>query len=543
MAQDNLPPLKPRVENVNTTRLLDAIRLGCHTMSEVFSPADRVPYFGSLVWPRAELGFSANHSESHVPGRHLNALVSASQVAGVAVDDDVIERQAAAAFFSYGGKVALPLNRETIDSHEPSRFLPHNLREGLHALYALVRHRNDARARELAERCIADVNTLWSPEIGWDTKRLTAIGVNTVEWAGPFITGIARALGPLVKYARLTGSAPAMALAERIAQKLTAEYFIPDGGYDTARFGFHTHSTTCVLSSLALMAETKDDAGLFARVKAFFDNGLSQLSNGIGWSIESTHPRAAADRGECNNTGDILETSLALARRGGGDAPRYLSLAERILRGHLLPSQLRDVSFVPRSPQDGEHALTVAERHLGAFGFPAPYGHAPRGVREISFNMDIVGGAVDSLCAALAQAVETRGTETRVHFLFDCDTPDVTVTSPYPGGTLMVRAKRPATVFVRVPEGTDLNATRISGPRPAAAPDAAGDYLLIGDLAEGQEASVRFAFRTEERPLRFRDRQIRTRWSGESVGAMENFGAPLAFFEPFDEPVVQPAVR
>ena len=34
----------------------------------------------------------------------------------------------------------------------------------------------------------------------------------------------------------------------------------------------------------------------------------------------------------------------------------------------------------------------VAERHLGAFGFPAPYGHKPVGAQWIGFNMDIVGG-------------------------------------------------------------------------------------------------------------------------------------------------------
>ena len=37
---------------------------------------------------------------------------------------------------------------------------------------------------------------------------------------------------------------------------------------------------------------------------------------------------------------------------------------------------------------------------LGAFGFPAPYGHRFRGATRISFNMDIVGGATASLCEA-----------------------------------------------------------------------------------------------------------------------------------------------
>jgi hypothetical protein len=68
--------------------------------------------------------------------------------------------------------------------------------------------------------------------------------------------------------------------------------FLEDGSYDLDRMGSHTHSVTCVMSSLAQLAVLTADAGLLNRVKLFFDNGLKDISDAIGWSIESAYPDA-----------------------------------------------------------------------------------------------------------------------------------------------------------------------------------------------------------------------------------------------------------
>ena len=68
------------------------------------------PFFSSQVWPEAELKFSPMHSESHVPGRHLNALLNAEDAVGVYFDEGCVERHARAAFLSYSGELPLPLN-------------------------------------------------------------------------------------------------------------------------------------------------------------------------------------------------------------------------------------------------------------------------------------------------------------------------------------------------------------------------------------------------------------------------------------------------
>ena len=514
--------------NVNTTDLGGAIKLGCRTMCSVFNADDDdIPFFSSQVWPEAQLRFSHMHSESHVPGRHLNALLSAEDAVGVYVDEGCIERHARAAFLSYCGDLPLPLNRDRIGGRL-WHFSPHNIREGFHALYALARFRHSARARELAESSISAIREHWHPRSGWDKALLEG----SVKFhPSTFIVGLARAIGPLVKLHRHTDCAGALELAIDLAHKATDEFFLPDGGYDRETFGAHTHSTTCVLSSLAQLAELTRDAPLMERVRAFYDNGLNDIRDPLGWVIESSNDQADPDFGEVNNTGDIVETALLL---GGWGHSRYFGDAERILRCHLLPSQLRDTSFIrePANPraEDGKH--DVANRHLGAFGFPAPYGHKPLDAARISFNMDIVGGAVASLCEVYRQAVVSKQTGHWVHLLFDHETDAVAVESPYTHPHLRVRAKKPGPLFVRIPTWAAPESVSLTG--VDVEPCWHNGYLVLSRPAINRWITIRFALAEREIVFNHRTRDIKVRLRGDSVAAMSNFGAELTFFPSLD---------
>lgn len=440
-----------RVAHLNTTDITEAIRLGSRTMQSVFdADGDCVPFFGSTLRPQAALSFSAHHSESHVPGRHLNALLNPEDAAGVELDEEAVDYHRRAALLCYSGPTALPLKRQH-PGGPPVNFCPHNLRKGFHALHALSRFRDDRQAAELFERSIAAVESLWSPEAGWDLERLRGLGLQYQECQG-FLHDEARLLGPLVKSCRATGSPAALRLALAMAEKALAEFLLPDGEYHPDRFiTRHVHSITCTLSSLAQLAELLGNAGMMRREKAFYDRCLWAMRDPLGWSPEATG-QEDSDRGESNNTGDILETALILGRWGH---PEYYHDAERILRWHLLPSQLRDVSFVvqPDDPEGVDGRRRVGDRHLGTFGFPAPYSHqsAGRGHGTLSFNMDIVGGTVGSLCEAYRRAARRDEAGTRVNLLFDHQTPFVRVRSSYPSGVLSVEALAPGPLCVRLP--------------------------------------------------------------------------------------------
>ena len=518
-----------KLSDVNTTDIVDAIRLGCRAMSNAFDADDSdVPFFDVVVRPEAKMDFSPYVSEAHVPGRHLNALLNAEDAAGIAIDEDAVEKHTRAAFLSYGGPVALPLNR-TERGGPLVNFIPHNVREGFHALYALVKYRSSERARDLAEASIAAIFDLWDPEHEWDEERLKREhGVETRpnEY---FIQGLGRAIGPLVKYFRATGYGPALELAIVLAEKATAQCFGKDGSYDRETFGPHTHSTTCVMSGLAQLADLTSDSVLMSRVKDFYDNGLWEIRDQVGWVIESASPDADPDKGEVNNSGDILETALVLGRWGYADC---YGDAERILRSHILPSQLRDISFIEEPPNeegmDGKR--DVAGRLGGAFGFPAPYGHEPIDAPRIKFNMDIVGGAVGSLCEALRDATRRGEAGHWVNLLFDHETRDIAVKSPYTHSALRVRVKVPAPLYVRIPEWVEQDALKVEG--VAGPVRLTNGYAFIAEPPVNRWLTFEFPLAGRTVELKHRTRNIRVRMRGDTVAAMDDFGADLTFFDP-----------
>ncbi|MBT5873004.1 MAG: hypothetical protein HOH43_06260 [Candidatus Latescibacteria bacterium] len=517
----------PKLENVNTTDVPSAIALGCRTMSSVFNTDDgNVPFFSSTVLPEAELRFSPAHSEAHVPGRHLNALLNAEDCTGIVLDEDVIEKHAKAAFLAYRGPVALPLNRQYI--HGPvCNFIPHNIREGFHALYALVAHRQMPAAARLAERSIEDIFKYWDAERGWNRSILEDDHGLTVS-DSTFIIGLARSIGPLVKYYRATQFDPALELALILKEKAVGAFFREDGAYDREIFGTHTHSTTCVMSSLAQLADVTDDMALLGTVRAFYDNGLWEIRDELGWVIEASGEDASPDRGEVNNTGDIVETALILAKHGFTD---YYQDVERIVRCHILPSQLRDISFISDSPNpDGEDGKrNVADRHLGAFGFPAPYGHVPIENDHISFNMDIVGGAIGSLCEVHRNMVTSGNSGHRVNLLFDHETPQVSVSSPYTHDCLSIRVKDPGALWVRIPQWIDSKDVVLSGHSGRSV--FSNGYLMLPDPPLNRPIDFGFPLAEDKLILRHRTRDINVEMAGDSVTGMSNFGAKLTFFD------------
>lgn len=518
-----------QLQNVNTTDVLDAIRLGCRTMQSVFNADDNdIPFFRSRLYPEAYLAFSANVTESHVPGRHLNALLSAEDAAGIDIDEEAVRKHANAAFFSFGGPLPFPLNRKEITA-PLSVWEIHNLREGAHALYALVRFLNCERAMELAVRMIDVVFEYWTPAGRWDCDRIqreTGLEVSSY----PFITGEGRAIGPLVKLFRATGHAPALDLATAMAEKALDEFFLADGRYDAEAHNGHTHSTTCVMSSLAQLAELTSDGRMMERVRQFYDKGLWGIRDGLGWVIENAFaPDHLANHGESNNTGDIVETALILGRWGYAE---YLADAEAIVRGHLLPSQLRDNSFIedPPNPDGEDGKRNVADRHLGAFGFPAPYGHRAVGAEMISFNMDIVGGAVGSLCDVWRDAIVRDEAGHRVNLLFDRESDAIDVNSPYTHEKLRVTVKEAAPLWVRIPAWVDRDGLTVTGSERWRF---AGDFLFVPRPTVGGPINIAFDLPERRITLHHRTREIRVRLRGDEVTAMDNYGADLTYFPQF----------
>jgi len=492
------------LDDVNSTDLLGAIRLGCRAMGSVFDGDDPqgVAFFDAVALPVPRLSFSDVHSEAHVPGRHLNGLLAAEGLARVTIEEDVVRHHRAALLFSYSGDVPLPMNRARRDG-PLEHFCQHNVREGLHGLAALVRWRADDEALWMATRCVAFITDHWRPPDEWAT-RISPPDCQSLT----LIQGLGRAIGPLVKLWQTTGHEPAIELARRVADAVL-DAFPADGSFRSDVLGSHVHSITSTLSSLAQLGDAQQDADLLARVAAFYDNGLWRVRDQLGWVIESTDPGANPDKGEGNSSGDVVETAMILGRHGH---PTADDDAERIVRAHLLPSQLRDISFIGPSAATDDGTWNVAERLIGAWGFPAPYGHDPVGLDQIKFNLDIVGGVVASLAEVAAASVTITPGGLDVRYLFDLERNGVLIRTPYSG---------PDRLDVVAPDDLPI---RVRWPGWSATPG----WRPLGRGA----VQVPLSPPESDVLLEHRTRSIAARLRGNQVTAMDGAGAALRFFPP-----------
>ena len=189
-----------------------------------------------------------------------------------------------------------------------------------------------------------------------------------------------------------------------------------------------------------------------------------------------------------------------------------------------MPSQLRDTGFIPEpantSNEDG--LRNVRDRHLGAFGFPAPYGHRPVGLERVSFNMDIVGGVVGTLCEVVREGVKADADGGRVNLLLDQDTPDARVTSVEPAGQVSVTTRRSAPLWIRLPLWVDRESLKVGG---ADDHRVLGDYLFVAYPSPGKPISLEYpAPVPKSRSLTARATSGRslkeTRWSPWTISAL-----------------------
>ncbi len=458
-------------------------------------------------------------------GRHLDALLAAEHAFDLPALDSVIAAHTKAAFFSLS---AGPLPGNHRDPGGPLVEVDeHSIREALHGLHALVRYRNSDRAHSAAEALIRDVQRLWGRNEDWDEQAIEhAYGLPMVV-RPTFVEGVGRAIGPLVKFHEATRSPEALALAQQLADHATTHVFLDDGEYDAERFGAHCHSTTCTLSGLARLADLTGDQHLLNRTRQFYDHGLPTIRDEVGWVRERDHQESAGfhpEQGEMNNVGDIIETAVILGRHFGDS---YYQDAERYLRCQLLPSQVRDLSFM-EEVAGGDERRDLQTRLLGVFGFSAVYGHLPKGKSEAAPSLDIVGGATASLCAAQLAIAPTINGTTHINMLFDYESDAIRIESPYTGPALRITPTTAGDIHVRIPTWADTDAMTVDS-QPAR-PLVRNSRLVLSDPHIGQSIEISFPLPDMPVQIHHEEHVLDAELRGDSMRAMDDLGAGLAYF-------------
>ena len=94
---------------------------------------------------------------------------------------------------------------------------------------------------------------------------------------------------------------------------------------------------------------------------------------------------------------------------------------------------------------------------------------------------------------------------------------------------LRVTLKKPGPLWIRIPSWADRGEIQVEDGRFI------GSHLFIADRRIGDPIVLGYQLPTREIVLRHRTREIRVRLKGDSVVAMDNFGADLTFFDPISE--------
>ena len=530
----------PKYVKVNDTDILLAIRTGMNPMKQWYDKKHHdLPYFWNYI-NGPEYGNSHHRSYScvHSTGRWLDALVNAQEITGDNVSEEIYKKLEywAYAVFDNETRMMSNLNPDTFQWEKVCDL--HNLREAMYAFAALIRKNPENRkAKQAAEHLIDMVNRYTDFETGnWKNELyeqecggVTECGASNDYEVYRFSSTLGRYIGGLVRLYYVYPLEKALNQAIRLTDTAFRTVLLEDGAFDTDRFASHLHSTSSMISGIAMLGDLTGDMKILERVKAFMENGFYDTALEFGWCLENVN-RPDDMVGEINNTGDYVEACLCLGRAGYTE---FFDRADRMIRCHLLPSQLLDISFISNEENEDDSKRLMAERMQGAFGFPCPYGHEYAPGSLISFNWDIVGGGVSSLCWAYRNIVSEKNNILSVNLLFDYEDSRIAFESPYQhDGRMKLKLKNQKTVRILFPAGTKWS-------------------ILFGILEEKniaflrkdnwvylygiEELEIPVEFESEKRDYLFRQNKLQVCFCGNRITAMGSEGKRLCFFRDSEE--------
>ena len=427
-------------------------------------------------------------------------------------------------------------------THLMAKFMPeagqelvhaHDSRETVLALTALIRYRDDDRARQYARKFLERLLGLTRPDGTFNAEEIakhprltglwTRFSEQTKDPPGKNTACVTRgrAIDALCKYYRVTQEDQALELAGRFVRLVRRTSFMPDGKINPNELG-HTHSITATVHGLIDFGLLTGDREVFEHGRRIFDVGLPAVSSSFGWSRENAWgddgpPRPW--RGELNNTGDMIQAALWLARSG---LPQYFEDAERRIRSHIVPSQCT---------HDTEDQ---------GWGVPAPSDReGGSGTKSV---VDITAGVVQALCATTETLVTKDDKGQSVNLAFSNWKGPVRVRSGLPEEwRLEITPDEQGNVRVRIPSWADRSKLRVNveGQQRRAAVENA--WLVLEDIPAG--ATVAVAVPLAERETteviknlhNGKERTYRIVWRGDQVVAMSPKGTVVPMYPSVEE--------
>lgn len=506
-----------------------------HMLNTLDERQDYLPFFHyELIQQPTRLQHGPFDSPQ-VVGRYLDALGCCSSIIDLPDVPDVYDALARQLYDSLERHPSgLPWNTPT--PWQPNMAVMHNCREVALGLLALMNWRNDPAAEPALRRlCHSMLETIGEGSRfpgeclghdGWTT------GFNGILGSPPATSG--RLIRALVQYYRQSGDEVALELARRFAADNLDTAFAMDGSLKPES-GTHLHSVTGTITGLIDYGILIDDESLIERARLAYDIGMRPFRSSYGWAKEFrweswlAEPLQAAgyaghdiNRGEANNTGDLIEAALLLGEAG---YPGYYEDADRMLRNHLLASQVVDTSWVKEASGFADDAETrygdVARRARGGFCFGSPNDIISYPEEAYQINADLTGGALQAICECWRAIARVDATTLRIDLLYSRSDQSFAMTCPPPGPEpIIVRPSLRTNLQLRIPSWARPASVSFQindMPRKSALDDISDGYLNLSGLAQDSVVKVWLPTRREIIPEVVGGQDYEIDWHNDTV--------------------------
>lgn len=451
----------------------------------------------------------------HVVGRFLDALGRCSRIIELPHETEIYDALAQQLYDSLERHPSgLPWNSAA--PWQPDVAAMHNCREVALGLLALWNWRADGQAERALRRLCRSIL-----EAVGDGARFPGESLGRAGWMNAFNGILApppattgRLIRPLVQYYRLAADEVALELAGRFAADNLALAFAADGSIAEAA-GTHMHSITGTITGLIDYGILVGDGTIVEGARRAYDFGMRPFRSSYGWVKEFrwvpwlAEPLRAAgyagfdiNRGEANNTGDLIEAALLLGQAG---YPGYYEDADRMLRNHLLASQVVNTLWLREADgyEDDEETRygDVARRARGGFCFGGISDLISYPEEAYQVNADLVGGALQAICEAWEAIADVRDNTVRVDLLYSKEDAVYSLTCPPPGPEpITLRLHQAASLRLRIPSWASPAAVALQindEPRSSARDAISDGYLSLSTLAPDSVVKVWLPSRRE----------------------------------------------
>lgn len=345
----------------------------------------------------------------------------------------------------------------------------HSFREGMLALNALVRYRNDTWAREKGHAMCLSLLRLTKEDGSLDMDKFINYRDYEELATYPRIRSDGRLIEALVWFYGATGDVEAMQAADRFARYHLKNTTLPDGSAPLER-GSHTHSYFGTLRGLLLFGELTGQKEYVDAVARTYEKTIRTLLKKSGFI---SHNFATDSVGETTSPGDAAQIALWLATRHG--RTEYFDDVERIVRARLIPCQITEAPGI-KTPKD-------APLLLGALGgmYEEPHGYKLA-------TTDVTAAVIHSLVDVYQHIVTFDETGLRVNLHFNYEDNKVRIASQRGrSAKLSVMVKEKQNVHIRIPRWTRMDSVKVTVDGKPYRPLVVADYILVPkDLLPGE---------------------------------------------------------